>query len=121
MQPEKPEKVEVIDAAKEEEIAIDEDTITRIDEDNPTPFAQYQTVAALLKDLTDTLTIEQHVEYASHFLAAAFPADSIESRMARALLANVYFRHYAARLSTIIVPPKPKLVTLDELRKENGL
>lgn len=77
---------------------LNETLIRQIDARVEAPYLVYTRVLNVIKERCADLTEADLLMFSSHYLSTAFLPETQYAKMARALLANVYFLHYQSEL-----------------------
>lgn len=72
--------------------------IEEIDSRVENPIATHARVLVLIKTALPDLTTADLIMFSSHFLVTSFSPESDYGKMAKALLANVYYLHYMSEV-----------------------
>jgi hypothetical protein len=78
---------------------ITPEVVAEIDKQYTTPLQDYNRILEDIKRLFPEMDARRIANFASHFLTGFFESKSKEWRMANALMANVYYYHYASLMS----------------------
>lgn len=95
------------------EIDMTPEDIARVDAIALSPYEEFQ---AVMENIDKEVPPRMLANFAGHFLMSFFIPGSQEARMAKAVLANIYFYHYASYLAdeSLLIDKSDKSIKKNE-------